>query len=124
LKASNGIDSLVQDSEFLGKNTNNEAGISGLILGLHRALAVRITALSTRGDSKRIVAHITARARGTTRSVSPLLDRALRIMDPRSFPHGIDVQWVRRNGNAGADAAANAGRRARQHESRILFNDN
>ncbi len=51
LKASNGIDTLVQDSEFLGKKTNDEAELCGLILGLHRALAAGITALSIRGDS-------------------------------------------------------------------------
>ncbi len=45
-------------------------------------------------------------------------------MDPRSFPHWIDVQWVRRNCNAEADAAANAGLRARNQERRILFFDN
>jgi hypothetical protein len=44
-------------------------------------------------------------------------------MDPRSFLHGIDVQWVRRNGNAEADAAANAGVPARNHERRIVFYD-
>ena len=60
----------------------------------------------------------------TTRGLSPLLDRALRLMDSRSFPHGIDVQWVRRKCNAEADAAANnAGLRARKHERRILFYD-
>jgi ribonuclease HI len=124
LKASNGIDTLVQDSEFLGKKTNNEAEICGLILGLHRALAAGITALSIRGDSQLIIAHITGRARCTTRSLSPLLDRALRLMDPRAFPHGIDVQWVRRNCNVEADTAANAGLRARNQERRILFFDN
>jgi hypothetical protein len=45
-------------------------------------------------------------------------------MDTRSFPHGIDVQWVRRNCHAEAVAAANAGLRARNHERRILFYDN
>ena len=123
LKASNGIDTLVQDSEFLGKKTNNEAEICGLILGLHRARAAGITALSIRGDSQLIIDHITGRARCTTRCLSPLLDRALRLMDPQHFPHGIDVQWVRRNCNAEADAAANAGLRARKHDRRILFYD-
>ncbi len=118
------MDTLVQDSEFLGKKTNNEAEICGLILGLHRALAAGITALSIGGDSQLIIAHTTGRARCTTRSLSPLLDRALRIMDPRAFPHGIDVQWVRRNGNAEAETAANAGLRARNQERRILFFDN
>ena len=106
MKASNGTDSLVQDSEFLEKETNNEAEICGLILGLHRAVAAGITALSMRGNLQLIIAHITGRARCTTRSLSPLLDRALRRMDPRSFPNGIDVQWVGRNCNAEADAAA------------------
>ncbi len=97
LKASNGIDTSVQDSEFLGKKTKNEAEVCGLILGLHHALAAGITALSIRGDSQLMIAHITGRARCNTRSLSPLLDRALRLMDPHSFPHGIDVQSVRRN---------------------------
>ena len=100
-----------------------EAEICGLILGLHRARAAGITALSIRGDSQLIIDHITGRARCTTRCLSPLLDRALRLMDPQHFPHGIDVQWVRRNCNAEADAAANAGLRARKHDRRILFYD-
>ncbi len=62
LKASNGMNTLVQDSEFLGKKTNNEAKSCGLILGLHGALAAGITALSIRGDSQLIIAHITGRA--------------------------------------------------------------
>ncbi len=121
LKASNGIDTLVQDSEALGKKTNNEAEIGGL---MHWALAAGITALSIPGDAQLIIAHITGRARCTTRCLSPLRDRALRLMDPRSFPHGIDVQWVRRNWNAEADAAANAGLRARNNERRKRFYDN
>jgi ribonuclease HI len=124
LKASNGIDTLVQDSEFLRKKTNNEAEICGLILGLHCALAAGITALSMRGDSQLIIAHITGRARCTARSLSPLLDRALCLMDPRAFSNGMDVQWVRRNCNAEADEAANAGLRARNQARRILFFDN
>ncbi len=101
------------------------AEISGLILGLHRpALVAGVTALSIRGDSQPIIAYITGRARCTRRSLSPFLDRqALCLMDPRSSPHGIDVQWVWRNCNAEAEAAANAGLRARKHERRILFYD-
>ncbi len=121
MKAPNGIDALVEDSEFLGKKTNYEAEICGLILGLHRALVAGVTALSIRSDSQLIFEHITGRARCTTRGLSPLLDRSLRLMDPRSIPHGIDVQRVRRNCNAEADAAANAGLRVRKHERRILF---
>ena len=82
LKASNGIDTLVEDSEFLGKKTKSEAEICGLILGPHRGLAAGITALSIRGDSQLIIEHITGRARCTTRGLSPLLDRALRLIDP------------------------------------------
>ncbi len=44
-------------------------------------------------------------------------------MDPRSFRHGIAVKSVRRNGNAEADAAANAGLCARIQERWILFYD-
>jgi hypothetical protein len=44
-------------------------------------------------------------------------------MDPRSFPHAIDVQCARRNCNAKVDATANAGLHDRKHERRILFYD-
>ncbi len=44
-------------------------------------------------------------------------------MKPRFPPHGIDSQWVRRNGNARADAASNAGLRVRVEKRRILFYD-
>jgi hypothetical protein len=43
--------------------------------------------------------------------------------EPRSFPNGIDVQWVWCNCNTEAGAAANAGLRAHNHERRILFYD-
>ena len=58
LKASDGIDTLVQDSEILGKKTNNEAETCGLFLDLYRARASEITALSIRGDSQLIIEHI------------------------------------------------------------------
>ncbi len=123
-KASNGIDTLVKDSEFLGHKTHNKPEMGGLILGLHRALSAGITAICIRVYSQLIIAHITGCARCTTSSVSPPLDRALRLMNPRSFPHGIDMQWVRRNCNTEADASANAGLRARNQERQILFYDN
>ena len=123
LKASNGEDILIQDAEYVGRKTNNEAEYCGLILGLHRAVAAGFTAISIRGDSQLVIDQITGRARCTTRGLSPLLDRALRLMKPRFFPHGIDSQWVRRNVNAEADAAANAGLRVRVEKRRILFYD-
>jgi hypothetical protein len=108
---------VAQDSEFLGKKTNNEAEICGLILRLAWHYPSAVTHNSCLRTS--LV------ARYTTRSLPPLLDldRAHRLMDPRSFPHGIDVQWVRRNCNAEADAAANAGLRACNQERRSLFYD-
>ncbi len=59
------------------------------------------------------------RALCTHRGSSPLLDRALRLMKPRLFPHGIDSHWVHRNVYAEADAAANAGLRVRVEKRRI-----
>ena len=107
----------------MGRKTNNEAEYCGLILGLHRAVAAGFTVISIRVDSQLVIDQITGRARCTTRGLSPLLDRALRLMKPRFSPHGIDSQWVRRNVNAEADAAANAGLRVRVEKRRILFYD-
>ena len=86
-------------------------------------MAAGITALSIRADFRLVTDQIDGRARCTTRNLSPLLDRAQRLMRPNLFPHGIDVQWVRRNANAEADAAANAGLRIRAPARRSLFFD-
>ncbi len=44
-------------------------------------------------------------------------------MKPRFFPDGINSQWVRRNVNAEADSAPNAGLRVRVEKRGILFYD-
>ncbi len=86
------------------RETNNEAEYCGLILGPHRAVAAGFTAISIRGDSRLVIDQITGRAR-CAQPKACFLDQALR------------------NVNAEADAAANAGLRARMEKRRILFYD-
>ncbi len=62
LKTSNGEDILMQDEQYVGRKTNNEAEYCGLILGLQRAVAAGFTTISIRGDSS-----LTGRALCTTR---------------------------------------------------------
>ena len=83
MKASNGTDTLVQDSEYWGRRPS--------IKRKYVDLAAEITALSIRGYSRLIMDQITGRVRCTRRGGSPLLDRALCLMGLLSFPHAIDV---------------------------------
>ncbi len=69
LKTSNDEDILIQDAEYVGRKTNNEAEYCGLILGPHRAVAAGFTAISIRGDSRLLIDQITGRARFTTRGL-------------------------------------------------------
>ncbi len=66
-----------------------------------------ITDISIRGDSKLLINQISGRAPCKIRSLSLLLDRALSLLQPASFPHGSDAQWIRRTHNTEADDAAN-----------------
>ena len=107
LRSSDGQNIILRDCEYVGRTTNNEAEYCGLILGLHRAASDQFTTISIRGDSSVVVDQISGRARCKTRGLSDLLERALAMLNPRISPHGIDVQWVRRNANSDADTLAN-----------------
>ena len=121
LRSSDGQNIILRDCEYVGRTTNNEAEYCGLILGLHRAASEQFTAISIRGDSSVVVDQISGRARCKTRGLSDLLERALTMLNPRIFPHGIDVQWVRRNANSDADALANLGLKHRVQTRRSFF---
>jgi ribonuclease HI len=121
LRSSDGQNILLRDFDYVGRTTNNEAEYCGLILGLHRAASEKFTAISIRGDSSVVVDQISGRARCKTRGLSDLLERALTMLKPRIFPHGIDIQWVRRNANSDADALANLGLKHRIQTKRSLF---
>ncbi len=123
LKTSNGEDILIQNAEYVGLKTNNEAEYGCLILGLHSAVAAGFTASSIRADSRLVIDQVTGRASCTTRGLSPLLDRALRLTKRRFPPDGVDCHWGGHNVNAEADAAANAGLRVRVAKRRIPFYD-
>ena len=122
-KDTDGNTTLALDCEYVGRTTNNDDEYGGFILGIHRARSVGITDISIRGDSKLVIDQISARARCKTRSLSLLLERALFLLQPASFPHGIDAQWIRRTHNTEADDAANLGLRNRSQSRNWLFYD-
>jgi hypothetical protein len=86
---------------------------------------VGITDISIRGDSKILKQsdQISGGARCKTRSLSLLLDRALSLLPPASFPDGIDAQWIRRTHNTETDDATNLGLRSRSQAWNWIFYD-
>ncbi len=110
-----------QNTCVAGRTTRR--GNCGIILGLHRAVATCITGISIGGGSRLATDQINSCAHCTTRDLSALLDRTLRLLQPRFPPHIIDVQWVQRNFNQEAHAGTNAGVCVGVPERRILFYD-
>ena len=94
LRSSDGQNIILRDCEYVGRTTNNETEYCGLILGLHRAASEQFTAISIRGDSSVVVDQISGRAHCKTRGLSDLLERALAMLNPRIFPHVIDVHGL------------------------------
>jgi hypothetical protein len=121
LEAANGKDSAVQDSEYMGHETNNESERCDPLLGVHRAGDDGIPAISIRGLS---------RDRNKYRPSSLHNPLSLSAPGPTTAPSATALSprtysiWVRCDVNAEADAAPNAGLLIRVPERRLLFYDN
>jgi len=89
----------------LGRGTNNEAEYGGLIAGLEEALGHGATSVTVRGDSQLILRHLEGRYAVRASNLRPLYERA-RVLLGRF--ERVRFEWVRREENGAADAAARA----------------
>lgn len=87
----------------LGIGTNNEAEYGGLIVGLEAALAAGATKLTVRGDSQLVLRQMEGRYQVKAANLRPLHQQAKALA--AQFER-VAWQWVRRDENAAADAAA------------------
>jgi ribonuclease HI len=86
-----------------GRGTNNEAEYWGAILGLEQALAWGATEVVLRGDSQLVLRQLEGRYRVRAVNLVPLHARAAALLG--RFVR-VGFEWVRREENAAADAAA------------------
>jgi ribonuclease HI len=95
------LDSL---SEYLGVRTNNVAEYSGLLAALEYALNHHLPFVRIFSDSELLVRQMAGRYRVKSPDLLPLFDRAraMAAQIPR-----LEIEHVRRESNAEADALAN-----------------
>lgn len=90
-------------SEGIGTGTNNEAEYHGLILGLQRALELGAERVTVRGDSQLVIRQLEGRYAVKAVNLRPYFERAKGLME--AFD-AVRLEWVRREQNGDADAAA------------------
>ena len=95
---------LAEVGTYLGVATNNVAEWTGLLTGLEAALELGVDDLAVRLDSELVVKQISGVYRVKHAGLIPLHAKAKVLL--RKFSR-VDVQHVRRNMNAAADALVN-----------------
>ena len=88
-------------SRYLGKQTNNVAEYSGLILGLQKAVEMGITDLNVYGDSMLVIKQMMGKYKVNSPSIKPYYEKAKEIKINATFAH------IYRDKNARADELAN-----------------
>jgi ribonuclease HI len=86
-----------------GIGTNNEAEYSALIEGLKQALALGWTDILVQGDSKLVVNQVAGSWKVNKDNLKPLNEEAKTLL---SKFQSVKVEWIPREKNARADAAA------------------
>lgn len=89
---------------FLGTCTNNEAEYKALIIGLDLAKKFQPAKLEIRMDSELVVRQLNGQYRVRHEGLAPLFHKAQDLL--REFP-GVNIQHIRREQNARADALSN-----------------
>lgn len=90
-------------SKALGHGTNNEAEYGGLIAGLAAALRRDVTRITVRGDSQLILRQLEGKYQVKAANLRPYYEQAKALLGRFESVH---LEWVPRDQNAGADAAA------------------
>lgn len=88
-------------SKYLGKQTNNVAEYSGLILGLQKAFELGIVDLNVYGDSMLVIKQMMGKYKVNSPSIKPYYEKAKEIKINATFSH------IYREKNARADELAN-----------------
>ncbi|MGB1697827.1 MAG: ribonuclease HI family protein [Thermoplasmatota archaeon] len=88
-----------------GRGTNNEAEYDGLILGLRRAKALGATRVRIHGDSQLIIKQLQGQYKVKAPNLQDRFKEAKSLLE--GFP-SRSLQWIPRDENRKADAAANA----------------
>ncbi len=89
---------------YLPLATCNQAEYTGLIIGLEKAQELGVTALNVKGDSQLVINQMKGAWKIKSENLEALAARARGLI--RGFSK-VDLQWVARNENKLADAAAN-----------------
>jgi ribonuclease HI len=98
-------DVLSEGGAFLGRRTNNEAEYEAVIRGLEAAIGLGAEEVALRSDSELLIKQINGEYQVRNDRIATLHDRVRELM--RRLKR-VDARHVRREQNAGADAAANA----------------
>jgi ribonuclease HI len=93
-------------AHYLGRTTNNVAEYSAFLLGIKHCLALGITSLHVRMDSKLIVGHLTQRWQVTKEHLQPFAEEIGRLS--KKF-QCFNLEHIRREGNTAADKLSNDG---------------
>lgn len=91
-------------SKYLDLATNNEAEYTGLIVGLEKAKEMGINDLIVRGDSQLVIKQIRGEWQVKSPNLQEFYQQAKNLI--RDFK-SITINWVKREENYLADAAAN-----------------
>lgn len=109
-------------SKYLGENiTNNQAEYGGLILGLEKALEMNISSLEVKGDSELVICQVIGSYRCRNSGLRPLHRQAISLA--KQFEH-IHFDWIPREINKKADAAATEAIQSVLPQSKAIIPDN
>ncbi|WP_232527842.1 reverse transcriptase-like protein [Microbacterium suaedae] len=109
-------DVIIELGVYVGVATNNVAEYNGMIAGLEAALEREPAAVHVRMDSKLVVEQMTGRWKIKHPDMQVLARRAHELIAGRT----VSFEWVPRNDNKRADAAANESMDARASFRRDL----
>jgi ribonuclease HI len=96
---------LASISERIGETTNNVAEYRALIAGLEAAAETPSRTVKVRGDSKLVIEQVAGRWKVKQEHLRPLHARVRELLAPYD---AVDLERVRRELNADADALVNA----------------